>query len=223
MDESGLVGLEARTAEGEEIGRISEVVSDEESGEVTHVVVDREEERLELPITALSLDPEADFATFHADRSDEDPGDHTGDEVGSELEDEDHAPRESGEEDIRHAGQLVAQPESEEEARSEEDLVREDWEDETYTADSGYPRNDAYVDPDSGEERTDPLLKENETLKDDVEDLLDGTNLSVRSAKDGVVELTGAASDEADLEEAIEELVGLDGVLEIDATDVDVG
>lgn len=224
MEERGLVGLEARTADGAEIGRISEVVTDEESGEVTHVIVESEEERVEVPISALTLDPEEDFAIFHADRSDVEPGDHTGDEVGSELEDQDYAPTESDEEeDQRHEGQLVTEPESEEEAQSEQDLVREDWEDETYTSDSGYPRNDAYVDPDSGEERTDPLLKDNVTLKDDIEDLLNGTNLSVRSAKDGVVELTGSASTEADLEENIGEIVGLDGVLEIDATDVSVG
>ncbi|MGI9049726.1 MAG: PRC-barrel domain-containing protein [Rubrobacteraceae bacterium] len=219
MEERNLVGLEARTAEGEEVGRISEVLTDEDSGEVTHVVLEREDERFEVPVAALSFDEEADFATFHADRSDEEPGDHTGDRQNEE----DYAPLESGEEDYRHEGQFTAEPESPEEAQAPEDLVREDWEDETYTPDSGYPRNDAYIDPDTGEEETDPAMKDNEGIEDDVADLLDGTELRVRSVKEGVVELTGAAGKREDLAESVEELMGLDGVLEVDTTDVAVG
>ncbi len=49
------------------------------------------------------------------------------------------------------------------------------------------------------------------------------TGLEVRSAKDGVVELTGAAATREDLDEVIQEIMGLDGVLEVDTTDVDVG
>jgi hypothetical protein len=81
MEERGLVGLEARTRDGEEVlGRISEVVTDERTGEVTHVIVEMDDERqAEIPVTDLDLDPEADFATFHADPSDEEPGDHVGD------------------------------------------------------------------------------------------------------------------------------------------------
>lgn len=220
MQERSLIGLEARAADGTEVGRIAEVVADEESGEVTHVVVETEGgERLEVPITNLSLDPEADFATFEADASDEEPGDHTGDEVEPE---DDYAPDDGDEEDYEHEGQLVTEPESPEEAQPEEDLeAREDWEDETYTPDSGYPRNDVYVDPDTGEEEIDPLLKENEDVKDDVADLLDGTSLEVRSVKDGVVELTGAASTQEDLEEVVREIMGLDEVLEVDTTDVE--
>ena len=220
MQERGLVGLEARTADGTEVGRIAEVVTDEESGEVTHVIIERDEERFEAPISTISLDADADFATFHADRSDEEPGDH----VGDREEPESYAPGESEEEDSEHEGQFVAEPESPEEAQAEEDLeAREDWEDESYTPDSGYPRNDAYVDPETGEEVTDPLLEENEDLEDDVEDLLADTNLEVRSVEDGVVELTGAVATQDDLEEIVQELMGLDGVLEVDTTDADVG
>jgi len=220
VDERGLVGLEARTADGAEVGRISEVLEDEESGEVTHVVVEREEERFEVPITALSLDPEADFAIFfHADRSDEEPGDH----VGDEEEPEGYAPSESDVNDTRHEGQLVTEPKSEEEAQSEADLVREDWEDETYTpVDSGYPRTDAYIDPDTGEEEAVPELVDNETLGDDVADLLADADLEIRSVKDGVVELTGSAASQEDLEELVREVMGLDEILEVDTTDVDV-
>jgi hypothetical protein len=175
------------------------------------VVVETEGgERLQAPITGLSLDPDADFATFVADASDEEPGDHTGDEVGPE---DDYAPDDLGE-----------GTEEEDEAQAQRDLaVREDWEDESYTPDSGYPRNDVYVDPDTGEEETDPLLKENETLVDEVADLLDGTNLEVSSVRDGVVALTGAMATREDLEEVIREIMGLDEVLEVDITDVDVG
>ena len=217
MQERGLIGLEARAADGTEIGRIAEVVADEESGEVTHVVVETESgERLETPITGLSLDPEADFATFEADPSDEEPGDHTGDAYVPGVVD--------GEEDYEHEGQLVTAPEDQDEAQSEEDLEsREDWEDETYTADSGYPRNDVYVDPDTGVEEVDPLLKENEDLTDDVADLLDGTNLVVGSTRGGVVALTGAMATQEDLEDVVREIMGLDEVLEVDTTDVDVG
>lgn len=219
MQERGLVGLEARTADGEEVGRISEVVTDEESGEVTHVIVEDDEgTQAEIPITAVVLDPDADFATFHADRSDEEPGDH----VADAEQPEGYAPLESDEEDSLHEGQFVAEPESPEEAQSEKDLAREDWEDESYTADSGYPRNDSYVDPATGEEATDSLLKDNEGLEDDIADLLDGTNLRVRAEKEGVVELTGSSPTQEDLEGNIEELMGLDGVLEVDTTDVDI-
>jgi len=223
LQERGLIGLEARATDGTEIGRIAEVVADEESGEVTHVVVETESgEWLEAPITGLSLDPEADFATFEADPSDEEPGDHTGDEIEPK---DDYAPGDvDGEEDYEHEGQLVTAPEDQDEAQSEEDLeAREDWEDETYTADSGYPRNDVYIDPDTGEEVVDPLLKENEDLADDVADLLDGTNLVVSSTKDGVVALTGAMATKEDLEDVVREIMGLDEVLEVDTTDVDVG
>ena len=220
MEERGLAGLEARAADGTEVGRIAEAIADEESGEVTHVIIERGEERFEVPISTISLDPGADFATFHADPSDEEPGDH----VENREAPEGYAPGASEEDDREHEGQLVTDRGSPAEAQAEEDLeAREDWEDETYTPDSGYPRNDAYVDPETGEEEMDPLIEENESLKDDVEDLLADTDLEVRSAEGGIVELTGAAATQEDLDEAVQELMGLEGVLEVDTTDVDVG
>src|ERR687886_840634 len=199
MEERSLVGLEARTRDGTEVGRISEVVTDERTGEVTHVVVEMDEDRrMEIPITALTLDPEADFATFHADPSDEEPGDHVGDAERPQG----YAPaREVGPEDRRHEGQFVGEPESAEEAQAEEDLVREDWEDETHTpTDSGYPRNDAYIDPDSGQER-ERYPAEGEDLRSDVEQLLDGTELELREVREGVVELEGFSARREDLVE----------------------
>jgi hypothetical protein len=221
LQERSLIGLEARAADDSEVGRIADVVEDEESGEVTHVVVETESgEWLEVPITHLSLDPDADFATFEADASDEEPGDHTGDEA--EPEDY-YAPDDEDEEDFEHEGQLVTEPEDGHDPSSEEDLeAREDWEDHSYTPDSGYPRNDVYIDPDTGDEEIDPLLEENDDVKDDVEDLLDSTGLKVRSVREGVVELTGTAATQDDLEETVREIMGLDEVLEVDTTDVEV-
>jgi sporulation protein YlmC with PRC-barrel domain len=224
LQERSLIGLEARAADGSEIGRIADVVEDEESDEVTHVVVETESgEWLEVPITDLFLDPDADFAIFEADASDEEPGDHTGDEAEpdhyyapDDIDDED-------EKDFEPEGQLVTEPEDGHDPSSEEDLeAREDWEDHSYTPDSGYPRNDVYIDPDTGDEEIDPLLEENDDVKDDVEDLLESTGLKVRSVREGVVELTGTAATQDDLEETVREIMGLDEVLEVDTTDVEV-
>lgn len=220
MEERGLVGLEARTEDGTEVGRISEVVADERTGEVTHVIVEMDEDRrIEVPITALSLDREADFATFHADPSDEEPGDHVGDAERPQG----YAPLRSDVEDERHEGQLVGEPESAEESQAEEDLVREDWEDETYTpTDSGYPRNDAYVDPDSGQER-ERYPAEGEDLRSDVEQLLDGTDLRLREVREGVIVLEGRATSQEELEEILADITEVDGVLDVDTTDVNIG
>jgi sporulation protein YlmC with PRC-barrel domain len=217
MEERGLVGLEARAEDGEEVGRISEVVTDGETGEVTHVIVETDEDRMEVPITALSLDPEADFATFHADPSDEEPGDHLGDAERPKS----YAPLRSEAQDERHEGQLAGSPESDEEAQAEEDLVREDWEDETHTpTDSGYPRTDAHVDPDTGQER-ERYPAEGEDLRGDIEQLLDGTDLGVREVREGVVELEGLAASREDLEEVVAEIMELEEVQEVDTTDVE--
>ncbi|HEX2180777.1 MAG TPA: PRC-barrel domain-containing protein [Rubrobacteraceae bacterium] len=225
MEERGLVGLEARAADGTVVGRILDVLTDEDSGEVTHVLVEPDDgEQLEVPISAVVLDPEADFATFHADPSDDEPGDHLGDEEAPEG----YAPARSGApEDYEHEGQFVTAPADPADAQPPEDVVKEsgeagDWQDEAFLPDSGYPRNDVYIDPDTGEEEIDPRLEDNETLADDVEDLIVDTGLEVRSAEDGVVELTGSASTQEDLEGAIAEIMGLDEVREVDSTDVDV-
>jgi sporulation protein YlmC with PRC-barrel domain len=224
LQERSLIGLEARVADGTEVGRIVEVVTDEEGGEVTYVIVETEEgEQLEVPITSLSLDPDADFATYQADASDVEPGDHTDDEVEPQGYSRDDLAEEDPEE-YEHEGQLVTESEYEEAAQTEEDLeTREDWEDESYTPDSGYPRNDTYVNPDTGEVEEDPLLSNVESVQHDVAELLDDTNLKVSNVREGVVELTGAASTQEDLDEIVREVMGLDEVLEVDATDVDVG
>jgi sporulation protein YlmC with PRC-barrel domain len=226
LKEQGLIGLEARTQDGTEVGRVLEVLTDEATGNVTHVLVETdEEERLEIPIGELDLDPDVDFATFHADPSDEEPGDHLGDAERPEG----YAPSQSEVEDYEHEGQFATTPTDPDEAQAPEDLDREadeagGWQDEaTNTVDSGYPRNDVYIDPDTGEEELDPAMKDNETLEDDVEDLVNGTELDVRAVKDGVVDLSGRAATQEDLDESVREILGLDGVLDVDTTDVDVG
>lgn len=155
MEERGLVGIEARDAEGKELGRISEVVTDEKSGEVTHIIVERDEENAEVPIARLVLDPEADFATLRTAASDDEPGEHADDEV----EPGGYTPAEAlpGEEDQRHGGQLVTEPSDPSDTKAPEELDRESgeadgWESEESTpADSGHPRTDAYIDPETWE------------------------------------------------------------------------
>lgn len=225
MEEQGLVGLEARSADGTEVvGRISEVITDEVTGEVTHVLVESEGgDQKEVPISEITLDSEADFATFGADASDVEPGDHVDDEV----EPQGYAPNQSDVDDSEHEGQFVTAPTDEHEAADpaqEASTEASGYEDEaSTTADSGYPRNDVYINPDTGEEKTDPALVDNETLQDDVEDLVNGTDLEVRAAKDGVVELTGRAATQEDLDQSVSEIMGLDGVLDVDTADVTVG
>jgi len=234
LEERDLVGLEARAADGSEIGRIVETITDDETGEVTHVIVEvadvvasREEleDVLQVPISDVTVDPGADFAIFHADPFDDEPGDHLGDEI----EPPGYAPAQSeGPDDYENEGQFVTTPSDPDDAKPPEDIVKEsgeagDWQDEGFIPDSGYPRNDVYIDPETGEEELDPFLEDNETLADDVEDLINDTELEVRSVKDGVVELTGSAATQEDLESIIEELMGLDEVREVDTSDVDIG
>jgi hypothetical protein len=229
LEERGLVGIEARTADGDAFGRISEVVVDED-GAITHVIVERDDgpdlERVEVPITSLSLDRDVDFATFHADPSDDEPGDHLGDEESPQG----YAPNQSDTDDAEHEGQFVTAPTDPDEAVSLDAQASTEadeaggWQDEEFTTDdSGYPRTDVYIDPDTGDEEVDPLLKENETLKDDVDDLIVDTALKTRRAQDGVVELTGSAATQEDLDAVAQEIMGLEEVRDVDTTDVDVG
>ena len=231
MEERGLVGIEARTADGDAFGRISEVVVDED-GAITHVIVERDDggpdvEMVEVPITSLSLDRDVDFATFHADPSDDEPGDHLGDEEVSQG----YAPNQSdAKEDTEHDGQFVTTPTDPDEAVSLDAQTSTEadeaggWQDEEFTTDdSGYPRTDVYIDPDTGEEEVDPLLRENVTLKDDVDDLIVETTLRARRAQDGVVELTGSAATQEDLDAVVREIMGLEEVRDVDTTEVEVG
>lgn len=227
MAEHSFIGLEARTPDGVVIGRVSDIITDEETDEVTHLLIEKREDYLEIPITAITLDPDVDFAIFDPDADDVEPGDHVGDEAGPEG----YAPIEpiaGEEEDYLHSGQFVTTPVDPVEAQSEVDLARESgeaggWEDEDSSPDSGYPRNDAYIDPDTGEDVVDPLLKERRGLEDDVKYLLDGTGVQARRVYDGVIELEGEVHSREDLEQIIDELMNLPEVQGVDGADVVIG
>ncbi|MCA3749482.1 MAG: hypothetical protein IN808_10145 [Rubrobacter sp.] len=207
MEEHRLTGLEARTPEGEPVGRVVEAVREEGVGVVTRVVVERDGERFEVPVTDISVDWEEEFVTLR-----------------TEEEVEGYSPSRGGAGDRPHEGQFVTGPVSASEAEAPEELAREDWEDEGSTsADSGYPRTDAYIDPDTGEEEVEPRMQESEDLRAEVEELLADTDLEVASIRDGVVELTGSIPTQEDLEAIVEELMGMPEVLEVDTTDVEVG
>lgn len=226
MDARSKVGLTARDENGAEVGRISEVVTDEETNEPTHFIIESEAgDSFEVPVTAVEADEDSDFATFHADRSDEIPGDHTEDTADPEG----YTPTESlddGPEDTETEGQFVTAPDDEAEGMPPEEAAREDWQDEADTPDSGFPRNDAYVDPETGEAEVDPALRDNETARDDAEEmleLLEGTGLEVVSSKDGVIALAGGIGSQEDLDVLETEILGLDGVLDVDTEDIEVG
>lgn len=226
MEERSLVGLEARTADGTEVGRITEVISDEESGEVTHVVVERQEEQFEVPVSSLSLEPETDFAIFHADPSDAEPGEHRGDEAGPQG----YAPAESDEEDYRHEGQFVTGPVDPAEMADTGDLDREPaeaggWEDEaSNTPESGYPRNDAYIDPETGETTEGyPEADDGRSLEEAVGLVLEDTRLQAASISDGVVELAGSAPDSAELDRVAARITALEEVFEVNTAEVELG
>ncbi len=230
VDGQGLIGLEARASDGTVLGRVTEVLTGEDDDGVvgiTHVVVEKDGEYQELPFSSVDLDPEADFGTFEAGAFDDGPGEHEGEEIRPAG----YAPNKPffGPDDSRHEGQFVTTPEDPSEMPPPEDLDREageagGWEDEgSTTADSGYPRNDVYIDPDTGDEVQDPLMKDNESLEDEVADLLADTGVGVRQAIEGVVELYGSVETAEDLEEIKAELMAHPGVREIDSDFVDVG
>lgn len=226
MEERGLVGIEARGADGGELGRISEVVTDEESGEVTHVMVERGGESVEVPIARIVLDPEADFATVSADPSDDAPRDLLDEEVAPEG----YAPADSGVDDQRHERQLVSEPNDPSDAKPPEDLDRESgeadgWQDEESTpADSGYPRTDAYIDPDTGEATESyPDAADAPSLEEAVDAVLEDTTLQAGSISEGVVTLLGNAPDNAELDRVAARITALEEVFEVDATRVKVG
>jgi len=231
MEERGLVGLGARSADGEELGLISEVATDEESGEVTHVVVEREGERLEVPIARLVLDPEADFATVHATVDAGVPDDVSGDPAAGGSGPEGYAPAESpsGEDDLEHEGQLVSEPEDPSGAKPPEDLDRESgdadgWEDEEFVPDSGYPRTDAYVDPETGETVVGyPEAGDAPGLEEAVSAMLEDTGLRMVSVSEGVVELAGSVARGEELDRVASRISALEEVFEVDTTGVGVG
>ncbi|QIN80301.1 hypothetical protein GBA65_19245 [Rubrobacter marinus] len=231
MEGQGLVGLEARAPDGTGMGRIQEVITgDAGDGEVvvTHVVVETEDGQYqELPIGSISVDAEADFGVYRPDGSDDEPGEHAGEEVTPEG----YSPSRPlyGYEDSAHDGQFVTSPRDPDEAAPPADIEREGdeaggWQDEgSNTVESGYPRNDVYIDPDTGEEVQEPLLKENDGLADDIADLISETSVEVVGEVEGVVQLSGSVASQEDLEEIVTEIMAQTDVLGVDTGDVETG
>ena len=214
-----LFGLQARALDGTRFGRITDVFLDEETGEVSYVVAERGAESFEVPISSISLDQELDFVVFHADRSDVGPNDHVGDE---EEERAVYAPaRWEERENARDAVLYETVEDPDGEVVGPAERARENWEDASFDPGSGYPRNDIYIDRATGEEEIDPLVRDDEGLTDEVEELLSGTGLRARNVAEGSVELEGRAGSPEALRRLIAELEGLAGVVEVDATDAD--
>ena len=229
MDGQGLIGLEARAQDGTVLGRVTEVLTGDDGDGivlVTHVVVENDGEYLELPFSSVDLDPEADFGTFQPDGFDDQPGEHEDEEIRPAG----YAPNQTGVDDQSHEGQFVTSPTDQHEAADPTQEAATEaseaggFEDEgSTTPESGYPRNDVYINPETGEEELDPRLKENVTLKDEVDDLLVDSGVGARQVVEGVVELYGSVETPEDLEEIKAELMAHPGVLEIDSDDVEVG
>jgi hypothetical protein len=105
-------------------------------------------------------------------------------------------------------------------------VAREDWEDESYEPDSGYPENDAFVDEQTGEE-TD-AYRDGDDLRADVTEVLDSTEvyddtgIRLRWIVGTVVVLRGTAASREDLDAVVAEILDLEGVADVDVTDVDV-
>lgn len=230
MDGQGLVGLEAWAPDGTALGRVAEVLTGKDDDGVvvvTHLVVESDGEYQELPFSSVDLDPEADFGAFRPDGFDDVPGEHE-DEL---IRPAGYAPNKPffGPDDSPHEGQFVTSPGDPDEATSPADVDREGdeaggWQDEgSNTVESGYPRSDVYIDPDTGDEIQEPLLKENVTLADDIADLISGTGVEVEGEVEGVVRLSGSAASQEDLESILSEIMAQTGVLGVDAGDVDIG
>lgn len=84
---------------------------------------------------------------------------------------------------------------------------------------------EGYTDPETGAEETDPALRESETVQDEVEELLEllaDTEIEVVSSQDGVVALSGEVATQEDLDTLVTEILGLDGIVEVDTSEVEV-
>jgi len=225
VERENFLGLEVRANDGTDLGRVTDVIADEETGELTHLVLERGGVDAEVAVSAVALDEDGEFATYIPDASDVEPGDHAGDK----YEPEGYSPvweALPAEEDQERQGQFVHLGDLDEPPVSPAQEAREDWEDESYEPDSGYPENDAFVDEQTGEE-TD-AYRDGDDLRADVTEVLDSTEvyddtgIRLRRIVDTVVVLEGAAASREDLDAVVAEILDLDGVADVDVTDVDV-
>jgi sporulation protein YlmC with PRC-barrel domain len=225
VEGENFLGLEVRANDGTDLGRVTDVITDRATGEVTHLVLERGGVDAEVSLSAVAIDEDGEFATYSPDASDVEPGDHASDEykpggyspVWEAIPDQ---------EDYGRQGQFVHVGDLDEPPVSPAQEAREDWEDESYEPDSGYPENETFVDEQTGEETN--AYRDGGDLRADVAEVLDSTEvhddtgIQLRRIVGTVVVLGGAAASREDLDGVVAEILHLDGVADVDTTDVDV-
>jgi hypothetical protein len=235
VEGESLLGLEVRANDGTDLGRVTDVIKDGATGEVTHLVLEWEGVDVEVPLSAVTLDEDRDFATYSPDASYAEPGDYVGDEfkpgdhVADKYKPGGYSPAWEAipdQEDYERQGQFVHVGDLDEPPVSPAQEAREDWEDEPFEPDSGYPKNDAFIDEQTGEETY--AYRDGDDLRADVVEVLDSTEvyddtgIRLRRIVGKVVVLGGVAASREDLDAVVAELLDLDGVADVDTTDVDV-
>ena len=235
VEGENFLGLEVRANDGTDLGRVTDLITDGATGEVTHLVLEWEGVDTEVPVSAVALDEDGEFATYSPDASDVEPGDHVddeykpGDREGDKYKPGGYSPAWEAipdQEDYERQGQFVHVGDLDEPPVSPAQVAREDWEDESYEPDSGYPENDAFIDEQTGEE-TD-AYRDGDDLRADVAEVLDSTEvyddtgIRLRRIVGSVVVLGGAAASREDLDAVVAEILDLDGVADVDTTDVEV-
>ena len=225
MERESILGLGVRANDGTDFGRVTDVITDGATGEVTHLVLKRGGVDTEVAVSAVVLDEDGEFATYSPDASDVEPGDH----VGDEYKPGGYSPAWEAipdQEDYGRQGQFVHVGDLDEPPVSPAQVAREDWEDESYEPDSGYPENDAFIDEQTGEETY--AYRDGDDLRADVAEVLDSTEvyddtgIQLRRIFGTVVVLGGVAASQEDLDAVVAEIMDLDGLADVDATDVDV-
>ena len=68
MEGESFLGLEVRANDGTDLGRVTDVITDGATGEVTHLVLEWEGVDAEVPLSAVTLDEDGDFATYYPRR-----------------------------------------------------------------------------------------------------------------------------------------------------------
>ena len=225
MEGESFLGLEVRANDGTDLGRVTDVITDGATGEVTHLVLERGGVDAEVAVSAVALDEDGEFATYSPDASDVEPGDR----VGDEYKPGGYSPAWEAipdQEDYERQGQFVHVGDLDEPPVSPAQVAREDWEDESYEPDSGYPENDAFIDEQTGEETY--AYRDGDDLRADVAKVLDSTEvyddtgIQLRRIFGTVVVLGGVAASQEDLDAVVAEIMDLDGIADVDTTDVDV-
>lgn len=225
MEVESFLGLEVRANDGTDLGRVTDVITDGATGEVTHLVLESGGVDAEVAVSAVALDEDGEFATYSPDASDVEPGDHVDDEYrpGGYSPVWEATP---DEEEYGRQGQFVHIGDLDEPPASPAQEAREDWEDEAFEPDSGYPENETFIDEQTGEETE--AYRDGDDLRADVAEILDSTEvyddtgIRLRRIVGTVVVLGGAAASREDLDAVVAEIRNLDGVADVDTTDVDV-